>query len=503
MVRNYVAWAWVMSLVLSSHVVAQNVWFREVSADRLVLSSVGLGDDEEKDIATGDFDKDGWVDVVVVRKEPFSIAGARGDVLLMNEGGVLTDRTAVLAPGFLAAPTDSRDVVVVDVDDDTWPDLIIANTFTQQPKCYRNRGNDGAGNWLGFADESSARLPDIFPVNQASGPQFCAVWAGDLTGDNKPDLYFSNYERKNGTTDALLINDGNGNFSDQTTSNLGTLANVAFGTSVEFHDVDRDGDLDILKMSTLYDQPPFQQGIYILYNNGMGVFNQFNTSRLPSADPYMFTGAFFTRGDYLDFYVVNDSVDSLITIADIQPDGGSINLTSTAVASPRTSGFGGNVKAVDVDGDNDLDIGLAPIDVDIANCGSATAKFALLIYNQDLNRFEEPWGASNDRNFHIDPHDFAFLDVDRDGRQDIFMGLCTGWAVFVQGVGLECPGDCAPVGGNGVVDTDDLLDAVAGWGGAVEACDVSPDDGKGNVGDGRVDIVDLITIRNVFGPCPN
>ena len=42
----------------------------------------------------------------------------------------------------------------------------------------------------------------------------------------------------------------------------------------------------------------------------------------------------------------------------------------------------------------------------------------------------DPWGA--DQNFHVRPHDFEFVDVDRDGCLDLFMGLCTGYAVFRQ-----------------------------------------------------------------------
>ena len=38
---------------------------------RLELSSVAQSDDEEKDMWPADLNKDGWTDVIVVRKEPF------------------------------------------------------------------------------------------------------------------------------------------------------------------------------------------------------------------------------------------------------------------------------------------------------------------------------------------------------------------------------------------------------------------------------------------------
>ena len=58
----------------------------------------------------------------------------------MNQGGVLVDQTSLLAPGFLAQPTDARDVIIGDFTGDGWEDVVIANTFTQQPKFYTTRG---------------------------------------------------------------------------------------------------------------------------------------------------------------------------------------------------------------------------------------------------------------------------------------------------------------------------------------------------------------------------
>ena len=55
------------------------------------------GSADEKHFAWGDFNRDGWVDVVMVLKIPASFPGKRRGFLLMNEGGVLVDRTAQYA----------------------------------------------------------------------------------------------------------------------------------------------------------------------------------------------------------------------------------------------------------------------------------------------------------------------------------------------------------------------------------------------------------------------
>src|SRR2546423_11599616 len=78
------------------------VTFTNQTSTRLISDpSVGVSDGEERDFAWGDFDQDGDVDLVCVRKEPFTTAGRRRNVLFMNEGiaqgqsinGVLVDRT--------------------------------------------------------------------------------------------------------------------------------------------------------------------------------------------------------------------------------------------------------------------------------------------------------------------------------------------------------------------------------------------------------------------------
>ena len=152
-------------------------------------------EDLEVDFAWGDLDQDGRVDLVVVRKEPFSALGKRTNLLLRNEGGVLTDRTAELAAssdvpgdrGFLT-PTADRDVTLADVDLDGWLDVITAVDVSLgdpkhlgHPRVYRNRGAGTEAAWLGLLHED-ARIPQLLvhdgglPVN----PLLLSVAAGDV-----------------------------------------------------------------------------------------------------------------------------------------------------------------------------------------------------------------------------------------------------------------------------------------------------------------------------------
>lgn len=391
-------------------------------------------DDDEKDVAIADLNRDGWADLIVVRKLPFSNPGARQDILLMNEVGQLADRTAELAPGFISTLTDSRDVFVTDFTGDKWPDVVIANTFSEQPRFYRNAGEDGDGNWLGLVDETEQRFPVIEVPDDVRDVLFCAVWAGDVDGDDAPDIFFSNYSPSDGTRDVLFINDGAGNFTNETDDRLGDNANVAFGTGAEIRDVDNDGDNDIVKISTLYDESPFPVGQFILFNNGNGVFDEVPFQAMPTDEPYMFAGGDLNNDGLDDYLQQGDGQDFVAITTEATPDSNLVFDTTLLAPSPRTAGFGGNTKLADIDGDGFLDGAIGPIDTDIQNCG-ASDQIALL-RNPGNGELFDPWASNNDQNFHTDPHDFAIVDLNADTCADLFMGLCSGWKVFIQ---TTCP----------------------------------------------------------------
>ena len=139
---------------------AQWVEFTEATSERLVLDDIyRVNDNIEKDFAWADFDRDGFVDLAVARKFPGSVEGGAKNLLLMNENGVLVDRTDNYAissstdgdVGFLQQ-TNDRDLKVLDVDLDGWPDLVTSTTMSDnlnarlgQPRIYYNLGDDANG----------------------------------------------------------------------------------------------------------------------------------------------------------------------------------------------------------------------------------------------------------------------------------------------------------------------------------------------------------------------
>ena len=425
---------------------AQWLDFQDQTASRLVLTSVANSDDEEKDIETADLNNDGWPDVIVVRKEPFSISteAAKSDLLLLNENGVLVDRTAQYAPEFISNVTFARDLYIGDFDNDGWKDVVIANTFSQQPIYYKNRGNDLQGNWLGLVDESSSR----FPILSSDVPLICAVWAGDIDGDNDDDIYFVNYKQNASggiAKDFLLINNGAGVFTEEGATRMGILRNSAFGTAAQIHDVDNDGDQDIIKVSTLYSVAPWNsRGLIVMFNNGNGTFT--NWQNLSPLSPYMFEVGDFNSNGWLDFFVVDDGADYYIHVTGAVPNV-SLTFTTTNVSGGQ-GGFGGNVHKADLDLDGDLDIITADVDVDIPPCDSGRK---LAILENDNGAFIDQHNAAT-YDWADNSYDFAILDINGDGLLDFFSGGCAGYKVFMSD-------NCELITNSADFDNDGIPDA--------------------------------------------
>ncbi|MHC5023114.1 MAG: FG-GAP repeat domain-containing protein, partial [Planctomycetota bacterium] len=311
----------VTALVAPVHAGGEWVDYVDETDTRLVASgALGANDTEEKDYAWGDLDNDGWIDLVNVRKQEFTTTGKRANVLFMNELGTLVDRTVEYASdsdvggdaGFLT-PTNDRDVVIVDVNNDGWLDVVTATTLTDNqakhlshPRVYMNLG-EISGVWQGLRHED-ARIPQM---HATAGPRFCSVAAGDLTGDGFADLYFGDYDSGGSQifdyNNRVLVNDGTGFFTDLTTSVLPTfqMRESAFGAASVIIDMNNDGVLDVVKQTSL--SPP--QHIALNYNNPAdeGVFNVYDIVYTQAA--YFVSTGDLNNDGLLDLIITDDNDD--------------------------------------------------------------------------------------------------------------------------------------------------------------------------------------------------
>jgi hypothetical protein len=507
------------------------VWTNQTPTRLVSAPSLGASDTSEKDYGWGDLDHDGDIDLVVVRKQPFTSPGKRPSVLFMNENGVLTDRTAQFAStainvpiadqGFLT-PTNTRDVALVDVNQDTWLDVVTATTISDgdpkhigHPRVYMNQGSIG-GVWQGLVFDN-ARIPAMLTASQGQfhvpqtptlglNPRFCSVAGGDVTQDGFPELYFGDYDASGAGgsgegagldfNQKLLLNNGAGFFTDVTESRLTAIVNPgdgltpiwhsAFGAAASIDDINNDGKNDIVFQTAL--NPP--QYIGVAYNNTVstGVFSQATVAVPPSAAPYFVSVADLNNDGRLDLIETDDGTDRYLLSTAI---GGSIpSATFTTTLFPAsTGGFGSQNIAADLNGDGFKDVLIADVDVDIGGCDRVAD---ILINNGNTPNVTFTANNAIPGNMLNGTHHFAVFDINGDTWNDLVVGRCNTTEVWI--FNPPAPPPC-PTDLNLNLSTDgvDLGILLSQWLTAGSA-----DFNKDKVVNG----VDLGILLNGWGPCP-
>lgn len=200
-----------------------------------------------------DYDKDGRLDVFVANYVQWT---EKGDIwcsldgttksyctpesykgtsskLYHNVGGRFED---VSAKAGLGDPTSkSLGVTVIDYDQDTWPDIFVAND-TQPNKLYRNNKN---GTFTEMGMLAGVAYSEDGVARGAMGAD-----SGDYDRSGRPHLLVGNFSNQ---MLGLYHNEGKGLFVDEapkSTVGRASLLSLAFG--VFFFDYDLDGFPDIL-----------------------------------------------------------------------------------------------------------------------------------------------------------------------------------------------------------------------------------------------------------------
>lgn len=190
-------------------------------------------------VTFGDYDRDGWLDIHTTEWDiqPATSTIAQHSVLLRNKGPA--------TPGYFVNVTTESGVLknfgqaqfgfsssFSDMDQDGWPDLVIAADFETSQIFW----NNGDGN---FTEGTAAA-----GVGTDENGMGSAI--GDYDGDGLLDWFVSSIYSSNPTVNSgnrLFRNLGNRTFSDQT--DAAGVRDADWGWGSVFFDFDNDGDLDL------------------------------------------------------------------------------------------------------------------------------------------------------------------------------------------------------------------------------------------------------------------
>ncbi len=179
----------------------------------------------------------------------------------------------------------TRSVDWVDYDNDGDSDLFLTNENNSKNSLFRN---DGPNN---FTKITNLSIVQDFKTSAGSS------W-GDVDNDGDYDLFVANWNNQN---NQLFIND-NGTFIEQTTSVIASGGGHSFGSS--FADFDNDGDLDLFVCNAFLTS---QNNNFVYVNDGSGNFTQDTTSTLAMQTGWTFGCAFgdYDNDGWLDLILAN------------------------------------------------------------------------------------------------------------------------------------------------------------------------------------------------------
>ncbi len=334
---------------------------------------------QSMDVRAADIDGDEDLDIILANE-------FQGNTILRNDGfGNFTNTTS----GNLPQPVhDSEDIAIADFDDDGDLDLVFCSEDDFVHEYY---WNDGNGNF----SVATFQLP-----NAVSN----AVITADFNGDNIPDLLFGNAGQN-----VLLINDGGGDFINESSTRLPAISDVT--QDLQMADVDGDEDLDIFVGN--------EDSNSLLINNGNGVFIDESSTRLPQGlnietrkvaigdidgdddlDVFLSNVMFIPGKDRQNRLFINDG------------NGNFSDSTATHLPNDNDDTLDGIFVDMDLDGD---------LDIYVANVILQTIASQKVYLNDGLGKFTDGTAMILPDNYFLNALGVIAEDLNSDGLKDLYV----------------------------------------------------------------------------------
>lgn len=193
-----------------------------------------------------------------------------------------------------------------------------------------------------FTDVTSTNLP----ASLATGGHYEAAYA-DLDGDDDYDIVLTGRSMTYPARNAILINDGAGVFTDE------TAVRFPFdwlSSSIALGDIDADGDVDIF-----YGKNGTSYSYLLLLNDGYGYFTDVSATQLPDLTQFGSCHGVELAdldGDF-DLDIVANPYTSPVML--LLNDGSGL-FTDASANMPASIYYGYDLAVADIDDDSDLDV---------------------------------------------------------------------------------------------------------------------------------------------------
>jgi hypothetical protein len=265
-----------------------------------VTAKAGVTDEGQWSTSAGwfDFDKDGWLDLVVTNYldwtpknnlwcgerapgyrsycNPNDYRGQKTKLYRNNHDGTFTDVSDKSGVGL--PESKGMGVLLADLNNDGWPDIAVANDTWPNFLFQNNR--DGT-----FADVSL--ISGLAASEDGRYEAGMGIDAADADGDGLLDVYITHLDLE---LNRLYHNNGDGTFTDVTySSGIGNKAMLLSGVAAKFIDYDNDGWPDILQANgamvdnviLYHSMVTYKEPLLMFHNLGNGHFEKSSDSLGP------------------------------------------------------------------------------------------------------------------------------------------------------------------------------------------------------------------------------